>query len=222
MSETTLAEDARRLAAIARAKRETETDSQEQRRVQNQIEKLRSELITLRKSLEIHRRLADIGAPLNQMPDLAAAPREIRDQITRTGRPTWQYLNARASRLERANVEISAANTQAWTSWATAQISSLATTLIPRLGSERRNSEARVQTLEKTAGKAPDLAAIDHFRLTWRRVHDDLADVESAGVNAVLSRFVQGRIRLFDLSEDELELLRADETLRSQLYLSLS
>lgn len=222
MSETTLAEDARRLAAIARAKRESETDSQEQRRLQAQLEKLRVELETLRKGLEIHRRLADIGASVDNLPDLTAAPREVRDQVNRTGRPKWQYISARVSRLERANSEISLADTQAWTSWAFGQISTLPTSLIPRLGSERRSTEARVQTLEKSAAKAPNLAAISEFQLIWRRVRDELADVESAGVNAVLNRFVQGRIRLSDISEDELELLRADETLSSQLYLSLS
>jgi len=222
VSETTLAEDARRLAAIARAKRESETDSQEQRRLQAQVDKLSSELTRLRKGLEIHRRLAEIGAPVDELTDLSAAPREVRDQINRTGRPKWQYINARVSRLERVNGELALADTQAWTSWAFGQISNLATTLIPRLGAERRGAEARVQSLEKSAGKAPSLAAIDEFQFIWRRVSDDLADVESAGVNAVLNRFVQGRIRLSDLSEDELELLRADETLRGQLYLSLS
>ena len=222
MSETTLAEDARRLASIARAKRESETDLQEQRRLQTQIEKLSTELTRLRKGLEIHRRLADIGARVDDLSDLSAGPRAVRDQINRTGRPTWKYINARVSRLESVNGELSEADFQAWTSWALGQISDLATPLIPRLGSERRNTEARVLNLEKSAGKAPSLAAIDEFQFIWRRVRDDLADVESAGVNAVLNRFVQGRIRLSDLSEDELELLRADETLRGQLYLALS
>lgn len=222
MSETTLAEDARRLAAIARAKRESETDSQEQRRLQTQIDKLSVEVVRLRKGLEIHRRLADIGAPVDNLPDLSVGPREVRDQIIRTGRPKWQYVNARVSRLERANSEMSLADTLAWTSWASGQISELPTMLIPRLGSERRITEARVQNLEKGAHRAPSLAAIDEFQLTWRRVRDDLADLESAGVNAVLNRFVQRRILLSDLSEDELEMLRSDETLRSQLYLSLS
>lgn len=222
MSETTLAEDARRLAAIARAKSESETDSQEQRRLLAQVEKLSTEVARLRQGLEIHRRLAEIGAPVDELSDLSAAPREIRDQVNRTGRPKWQYINARAIRLERANNERALADTQAWTTWAFGQISTLATPLIPRLGAERRSAEARVQSLERSAGKAPSLAAIDEFQFIWRRVRDDLEDVESAGVNAVLNRFVSGRVRLFDLSEDELDLLRADETLRNQLYLSLS
>lgn len=222
VSETTLAEDARRLAAIARAKRESETESQEQRRLQTQIEKLSVELTRLRNGLEIHRRLNEIGAPVEGLPDLAKAPREVRDQVNRTGRPTRQYLNARVSRLERANSEMSMADTLAWTSWASDQILELPTMLIPRLGSERRITESRVQNLEKSAGRAPSLAAIDEFQRMWRRVRDDLAELESAGVNAVLNRFVLGRIRLSDLSADELEMLRSDETLRSQLYLSLS
>lgn len=222
MSETTLVEDARRLAAIARAKRESETDSQEQRRLQTQIDKLSVELARLGGGLKIHRHLAEVGVPVDNLPDLAAGPREVRDQISRTGRPTWQYINARVSRLERTNDEIALADAQAWSTWAFSQISSLATTLIPRLGSERRNAEARVLSLEKSAGKAPNIAAIDEFRFVWRRVRDELAAVESAGVNAVLNRFVQGRIRLSDLSEDELQMLRSDETLRGQLHLSLS
>lgn len=222
MSETTLVEDARRLAAIARAKRESETDSQEQRRLQTQIDKLSVELTRLRGGLKIHRHLADVGVPVDNLPDLAAGPQEVRDQISRNGRPKWQYINARVSRLERTNDELALADAQAWSTWAFSQISSLATTLIPRLGSGRRNAEARVLSLEKSAGKAPNIAAIDEFQFVWRRVRDELAEVESAGVNAVLNRFVQGRIRLSDLSEDELEMLRSDETLRSQLHLSLS
>ncbi|WP_127817848.1 hypothetical protein [Microbacterium sp. CPCC 204701] len=222
MSETTLADDARRLAAIARAKRESETDSQEQRRLQAQIDKLSVELTKLGAALEIHRRLGEIGAPVHNLPDLGSAPRDLRDQINRTGRPTWRHINARVIRLERVNSELAAADTQAWASWADGQISNLATTLIPMLGFDRRNTEARVLTLQKSAGKPPSLAAIDEFQALWRRVRDDLAEIESAGANAVLNRFVQGRIRLSDITDEELELLRADETLRDQLYLSLS
>lgn len=218
----TLAESARRLAALARAKRESETDSQEQRRLQTQLEKLSIELGKLRQGIDVHRRLEGIGVPVENMPDLIAAPREIRDQVTRTGRPKWQYINARVSRLERTNTDLTVADTQAWTSWALGQVSSLPVALIPRLGFDRRPTEARVTNLERLASKPPSLGALSEFQTIWQNVKDDLERVESAGVDAVLSRFVQGRIRLSDLSEDELELLRSESNLRNQLYLSLS
>ncbi|WP_159600119.1 hypothetical protein [Agromyces humi] len=218
----TLAENARRLAALARAKRESETDSQEQRRLQTQLEKLSIELGKLKQGLDVHRRLGSIGVPVEDLPDLMTAPREIRDQVSRIGRPTWQYINVRVARVERTSGALTMTDTQAWTAWAQAQVSSLPVALIPRLGFDRRTTESRVTNLEKLASKAPTLGAMTEFQAVLQRVKEDLEEVESAGVDAILSRFVQGRIRLSDLSEEELELLRTDETLRNQLYLSLS
>ncbi len=217
-----LADKARRLAALARARRESETDVQDQLRLENQLSKLTVEVRTLKAALDTHRGLKAIGVPVANLPDLTSAPNGLRDHVDRIGRPNWQYVSARVTSLSKAHAKVTEADAQAWTSWANSEIARLPRELIPRLGFDRGTTESRVATLEKLASRPPTMSSPAEFRMLLRRVEDDLQSVESAGVDAVLSRFVQGRIRLSDLSEDELELLRSDETVRNQLYLSLS
>lgn len=221
-SALSLAEKARRLAALARAKRESETESQDQVRFEAQIAKLTVEMGTLNKALATHRRLESAGVPVNSLPDLKRAPRELRDQVSRIGRPTWQYINARVTSLAKAHVAIIESDTAAWQAWARDQISGLPLALVPRLGFERRSTEGRVATLRKLASAAPIPASLSEFQSLFERVENDLKRVESAGVDAVLARFVQGRMLLADLSEEELALLRSENALRTQLYVALS
>ncbi len=217
-----LTDQARRLAALARARRESETDLQDQLRLQGQVSKLADEIGALKTILKTHRELAAIGVPVAELPDLAVAPSELRGYIDRIGRPNWQYLSARVTSLSKTHAKAAEADAQSWTSWAIGEIARLPRELVPRLGAERSATESRLTTLERLASRPPTLSSPAEFRMLLGRVADDLENVESAGVDAVLSRFIQGRIRLSDLSDDEFELLRLDETVRDQLYLSLS
>ena len=217
-----LTDRARRLAALARTKRESESDIQDQVRLQGQVSKLTVEIRALSSALDIHRALAAVGVPVPELPDLRTAPSELREQVDRIGRPNWQYLSARVTSLAKLHSKVAEADGVAWTDWADDEIARLRRELMPRLGAQRRDSEARVASLERLASKPPTVSSPTEFRMLWHRVDDDLNSVESSGVDAVLARFVAGRIRLSDLSEEELELLRSDESVRGQLYLSLS
>jgi hypothetical protein len=217
-----LADKARRLATLARVKREAETDSQDQVRFVNQLDKLTRELDKLRTALATHRRLESDGVVTNGLPDLVKEPRDLRDQVTRIGRPSAQYVSARVTSVGRAHVAITQADTTAWRAWAESCIGRLHLALIPRLGLERGAAENRVKQLRRLAGSAPSPGDMAEFRMLIARLEEDLARVERGGVDPVLARFVDRRILLADLGDDELALLRSDEALRDQLYVSLS
>jgi hypothetical protein len=217
-----LADKARRLAGLARIKRDAESDSQDQVRFVNQLDKLTRELDKLRAALATHRRLESDGVVASGLPDLLKEPRELRDQVMRIGRPNAQYITARVTSVAKAHTAITDADAVAWRAWAESRIAGLDLALIPRLGLESGAADHRVKLLRKLAGSAPSLGTSTEFRVLVARIEEDLARVERGGVDPVLARFVDRRILLADLSDDELGLLRTDEALRGQLYVSLS
>lgn len=76
--------------------------------------------------------------------------------------------------------------------------------------------------MRKWAAAPPTHGDVTSFVVSLDRVGDELDHVEDASIDAVLARFINGRIRLADLSDDELEMVRAEESLSEQLYLQLS
>jgi hypothetical protein len=71
-------------------------------------------------------------------------------------------------------------------------------------------------------GKKPNIADIIQFLQYFDRVKDELDAVESAGIDSLLERFLESRILLADLSDEELEMLRADASLSDQLYVQIA
>ena len=59
------------------------------------------------------------------------------------------------------------------------------------------------------------------FVTTLQSVRDRLGDVKESRLDAVLAKFKSGRIRLADLTDDELRMLREDGSMADQLYLDL-
>lgn len=217
-----LADKARRLAALARAKSENEGANQDQVRLQGQLAKLTGELATLEAVLATHRQLNAAGVPVAELPDLTVAVRELRDQVSRIGRPTWQYMMGRVKSVTRSHEDISEADAAAWRTWAQAQVDALPLALVPRLGFERGATEQRVKRLRALGIDPPRVGAIGEFKTLLGRVREDLERFEGSDVDSVLQRFAQGRVLLANLSDEDLALLRSEPALRDQLYLALS
>lgn len=226
MSESTtplvLAERARRLAALARAKSETEEASQDQVRVQTQLAKLHTELARLKSTLAVRRQLGEVGVPLADLPDLKTAAQELRDQVSRIGRPTWQYFMGRVKSLTQSTERIAEANAASWQDWSQTQIAALPLALVPRLGFQRGATEQRVKRLRALAASPPGPGTIKEFRAVLGGVRDELDRVETSSLDSVLTKFTNGRVLLADLSDEDLALLRSESVLRDQLYVALS
>jgi hypothetical protein len=217
-----LAMRAKKLAAIARVKRENEKESQDLGQSQTALNKLDYSLAKLSGCLIVYRKLVEVGAPVAEVPDLLTAPQRLQAQVESVGRPTAQFLNARTKDVARAVALIDGENQSAWTTWALQMVDELPSALLPKVPKPRRDeTSTRILSLGKFANGIPDVAKIIQFQQAHDLVKEDLSAVESATVNPVLKRFEGGRIRLADLSDEELDLLRADESLRDQLYIQI-
>lgn len=110
-----------------------------------------------------------------------------------------------------------------WQVWAEDGIDKLPLGLVPRIDFVHREStRRRIRELRAAAAGAPTAVQVRLFTHNLASVREELERVEGSEIDGVLDRFVNGRIRLADLSNDELTMLRHDESLSQQLYLQLS
>lgn len=216
-----LTDKARRLATLARSHAAAQDDDQELIRLETHLTKLGSAINGLDRALTIHAHLQTIGVPVQELPDLSKDYEQLRDQVDRIGRPTWQFLSTRANALMKVSTLVAEADRASWNSWTSEKLQALPLPLLPRLGATRRSIETKLAELKRLANDAPTLQSLGRFQIDFGDVQNALAKVESAGVDAVLEKFINGKTLLADLSDEELTMLRADESLRTQLYVAL-
>lgn len=217
-----LAIRARRLTALARARRDDLDVSQAQGQVQTALNKLDQELGTLSSVLNVHRKLKMIGVPVTDPGDLEQPAKRLKEQAG-LGRPTAQFLNARTRDAIGARSAIDDANADAWRTWAAQMIDGLPLALLPRVPFSHRDATAtRISNMRTLAARKPSIADIIQFQQLYDRVKEELTAVEGASIDALLNRFTDGRILLADLSDAELEMLREDASLSDQLYLHIA
>lgn len=215
---------AKRLTALSRAKSENARETQEQGKAETALQNLKAQLAKLDNVLAAYRKLREAGAPVAELPDLAASARRLRDHIESTGRPTHQFLNARKMDVSKAATDIAATNQQVWRSWASNEIDKLPIAALPKLNpADRRQATSTLDTLKRSAA-ASQVSSSDviTFRLALANVAELLAGVGTTESDGVLSRFESGRILLSLLSDEELATLRSDEALKDQLYVVIS
>ncbi|MFW6600441.1 hypothetical protein ACQBAU_00410 [Propionibacteriaceae bacterium Y2011] len=217
-----LATRARRLTALARARRDDRDVSQAQGQVQTAINKLDQELRTLSSVLDVHRKLKKAGVPVTDPGHLEQPVKRLKEQAG-LGRPTAQFLNARTRDVLAARSAIDDANADAWRTWAAQMVDGLPLALQPRVPfSHRRATATRISNMKTRAARKPSIADITEFQRFYDRVKEELAAVDGASIDALLNRFTDGRILLADLSDAELEMLREDASLSDQLYLHIA
>ena len=112
---------------------------------------------------------------------------------------------------------------QEWQTWAQAEIQNLPLALVPRVNFfQRESTQKRIRELRTAAASVPNVAEVRIFVQKLGAVRDELERVEGSDIDVVLGRFVNGRIRLADLTDEELAMLREDDSVSQQLYLQLS
>ena len=217
-----LATRARRLTALARAQRDDLDVSQAQGQVQTALNKLDLELRALDGVLNVHRRLKAIGVPVTSPGDLEQPVRRLKEQVG-LGRPTAQFLHARTRDASATRSAIDDANAEAWRTWATLKVDQLPLAVLPRVPVSHRDATAtRISNMRALGGRKATIADIVQFQQLYDRVREDLDAVEGAGIDSLLERFTTGRILLADLSDEEVEMLREDASLRDQLYVQIA
>lgn len=225
VSDVSLAIRAKRLAALARAKSQDEQKSQDQSQIETALDKLDSELAELSAVLTTHKKLKAVGALVDNPGDLAKPAARLREQIQTIGRPTPQYLVARTRDVTAARTSIAANNLQAWRNWAEHSIESLPLKLMPRLSITIKPTTdlhvSKLQRLTKSASP-PTAIKVSEFVQSLEYVRKNLAGVEGSAVDAVLARLVRGPIRLSDLDDEEIALLRSEPSIAQQLFVQLS
>jgi len=218
-----LATMAKQLTALSRAKSDNEKTTQDEGQVETALRKLNAELGELGTVLVAHRKLNQVGVPVEPYPDLDKPAKRLRTQVEEVGRPTAQYLTARSRDVINARTAIADSDRQAWRLWAGQQIQQLPLGLKPRLAlPERGKVDAKVAEMQKAAlSSQPRSSDVTLFVSALDAVKEFLASVEETNVD-VLAKFDNGRVLLADLSDDELHALRDDNSLATQLYLVIS
>ncbi|UQX87635.1 hypothetical protein M6D93_15190 [Jatrophihabitans telluris] len=216
---------AKRLASLARAKRDDEGASQDQSQTQTALNKLDAELTGFASALVVHRALTAAHVPVATPTELEKPAKALRDRVASQGRPTAQYLNARVREVAGIRAQIAQSDQAAWREWAETQLRALPLALLPRLGPNQAQVKERIRKLQLSAAAAPTKSDIALFRLNLDHVQDILADIEESGdLNALLARFSahRGRLPLSDVTDEEVALIRNEPSLAEQIFLSTS
>jgi hypothetical protein len=219
-----LAMRARKLTALSRAKSDNEKETQDQTQLETALRKLNTELSDLGTVLAVHRKLNEVGVPVQPFEGLDKPAKRLSEQVDGIGRPTAQFLTARSRDVSSARSNIADNDKASWRAWADHAVTRLPLGLIPRLNpSQRQHVTSRVTELRK-ATTPPQFRPSDItiFISTLQTVKEILAGVGESNLDGVLAKFENGRVLLADLNEDELRMLREDGSLAEQLYLVLS
>ena len=219
-----LAARAKRLTALSRAKSENAKETQEQGQAETALNGLKAELAALAGALATHARLRDVGVPVASLPNLSTPLQRLRDHVESTGRPTYQFLNARKTDVTRAVTAITVQSQKAWASWAKAEIANLRLDDLPKLNpADRRKVTRNVESMKRTASASKITRSdITIFCSELASIVELLGSVGTSESDGVLSRFVSGRILLSLLTDEEIATLRGDEALKDQLYVVIS
>ncbi|MCZ4552239.1 hypothetical protein [Gordonia rubripertincta] len=226
MNETTLTRDlatrARQLTALARVKRDGLDESQTRGHVQTALNRLDQGLISLGSAINVSRKLKDVGVPVADPINLQQPAVRLQEQAE-LGRPTSQFLQARFRDVDAARLAIEEANGVAWQSWASYVIQGLPVAMLPRVHFSRRDAtKAKIATMRTLGAKTPSIPGIIEFKFLCDRVEEEFSEVGDAGIDSLLERFEDGQIKLSELSDDELAMLRGDVSLTDQLYIHIS
>ncbi len=228
MTELTLSDSlamrARRLTALSRAKSDNEKETQDQSQVETALRRLNAEVGDLQTCLAAHRKLAAVGVPVEAVVGLDKPAKRLRDQVEGIGRPTAQFLTARSKDVSTVRAEISDRDKAAWRTWAEHAIAQLRTGLVPMLNpAQRQQVTAKIGELRKASAVAQVKSSdVTIFISTLEAVKEMLGAAGDSNLDGVLAKFDNGRIRLADLSDDELRMIREDGSLSEQLYLVFS
>jgi hypothetical protein len=213
---------AKRLGALARAKRDNEGEAQAQGQVATALHKLNNLLIEMDSNLKVRRALVHATVPVPPVDGLEKPADALRDQVKKVGRPTAQYLTARSGDVTRLCDTISSANKQAWREWAQTQIDTLGESSLPLFGTQANGVRERIRSLRPLAADTPTTTVITVFKVTLDSARDNLqAIAEGVDPEDLKARIAAGGVTLADLSNEDLAELRADAATARRINLSI-
>lgn len=213
---------AQRLSAVARAKRQNESDSQTEGQVATALNKLKAQLLGLSTALRSYEAAKAVQFAIAPPPDLKAPVVTLKSQVDGIGRPSPQFLTKRALDLGRNVTDLQSAVDAAWARWTSEQIGALGEDGLS--GHSPRLAVIQEQILGLRARAKQKFTSADYqiFRLGLSRVHDLIEELQApTDLERVVERIKQGTVTLADLTESELIGLRADPTICRTISLSL-
>ncbi|WP_330340134.1 hypothetical protein [Streptomyces sp. NBC_00557] len=185
-------------------------------RVLSRTKELRGALAELRNQVELGRTLADLGAA--DEPDLTGVDtaRTAFERKARNGLPSDTVFNTARRKVQEITVRLKSENSEAWSSWAAAQIADLPLARIPMLSAgEREAARGREKELRQAAAtKSLSKADITLFTGTYAILAESLHD-KSDPPNELLTLLERLEKRpsptLRDITDDDIALLRQFE-----------
>ncbi|MGY5309128.1 hypothetical protein [Nocardia gipuzkoensis] len=215
---TSLLTRSRRLTVLARQRREGAEKLQDVTRTQTALTALDRELTALEASLKLHAFLVAKSIATEAGIDLGKAPRELRNHVDQVGRPSPQFLNARARDARKAREALDASVASSWAEWSQEKISALPLSRIALLGARKTLVEIAVREMRQAAGRPPTTAGVQTFVSKYATVKarfDELGP--TAELDAVLAKLP---CPLSDLSDKDIALLRS-HSVDSQISLRM-
>lgn len=207
-----LLQDAKRLTAKARVKRDNAARVQADGQFSTALSKLTSQVDELGTQLRHYSQLVEAGIPVGPVPDLARAPEKLRIQIADVGRPTPQFLNSRSTDLAKTIKALRTLCDDAWRAWAAAKRASL--TLDPDLVHGNRGQEVSpiLDKISQESTKPFHEANISLFEI-WVGQAEYLIDQLRSPMTPddVITRLKtsRGSLTFADLTHEEIDALRS-------------
>lgn len=214
---------AQRLSAVARAKKENESDSQTEGQVATALNKLNMQLVALSSVIRSYETAKAAKFAIAPPPDLKAPLLALKSQVDGIGRPSPQFLTKRTVDLARNVKDLQVAVEMAWATWAAEQIDALGADALsghpPRLAA----IQEQIVSLRAIAKQKFSIANFQIFQLQKSRTHDLIDELQTpTDLEKVVERIKQGTMTLADLTESELIDLRANPTIAQSISLSLA
>jgi hypothetical protein len=210
-------EMAQQLTARARTYSEESKDRDERTRIGNALEEVGRTLGALTTTANAYSAARDAGVPLNQL----AVPTDLLT-LRSEGLPSSQALVAARKRTEKLAKDARDAVSAAWRGWAQEQFAAVNPGRVSRLSVQHRRRADELQKRLAAAINAKEIQAgqIDQFRRDLTEFDAMLASIrEDDPIVLLLGKIRSGRITLADLTDGELDSLRADHSAASQVIL---
>lgn len=214
---------AQRLSAVARAKKENESDSQTEGQVATALNKLNTQLLALSSAIRAYETAKAARFAIASPPNLKAPILALKAQVDGIGRPSPQFLVKRTGDLGRQVAELQSAVEAAWTTWANEQMDALGADALSGHPPRVAAIQEQIVGLRATARQKFNVANFQIFRLELARMHDLIEELQApSDLEKVIERVKKGAVTLADLTESELIDLRADPAIARSISLSVA
>ena len=213
-------EKSRQLMVRARTYSDGAKERDERTRIGNALAEVARALSDLSSAADAYAAARKVGVPVTVLtppPDLINTSSE--------GLPSSQALTAARKRATALARDARTAVSLSWGDWAQAKLDTVNPGRISRLGIQHRQRAKELQKCLRTAVavKQAEAAQVSAFCRDLDALEQMLAGIhEEDPVVLLLNRSRQGRTTLADLTDAEIDSLRADSSVASQVFLQTS